>query len=97
MINTSIRSLSGMFPTREEEPHGENYLVTITPPAFMGGEPQKVILTPDQFARYLTWKDRGVLIQNALPDLSPSDREKLMSGLDDEGFKKACGSSDEEE
>ena len=31
-------------------------------------------------AGYIEW-ERGVLIQNAMPDLTPTEREQLISGL----------------
>jgi hypothetical protein len=59
---------------------GSMYMIKVTPPAFVGGKPQYVMLDEGQYNRYLLW-ERGMPIQQALPDLSPSDREVLMSGF----------------
>jgi hypothetical protein len=37
-----------------------------------------------------------MLIQDALPDLSPSQREVLMTGLDDSAFKNLVGEDDDD-
>jgi hypothetical protein len=74
--------LLGMGPARTEEklPSG-NFLVTVTPPAWTGIPRGKSIeLSANQYLRYLSWRKTGVLIQNALPELSPSQREILMTG-----------------
>lgn len=63
--------------------------VTVTAPLFMETPTVQVILTPDQYERFQQWQRGEGLIQNLLPDLSPSDREKLMTGLDDDAFFKA--------
>jgi hypothetical protein len=39
-------------------------------------------LTTEQYSRYEEWRRSGVLIQNALPELSKFEREGLMTGLD---------------
>jgi hypothetical protein len=39
----------------------------------------------------------GALIQNALPELSESERELLMSGSHAECWPKICGPDDEDE
>jgi len=44
------------------------------------------IVTVDREA-YNTWK-AGELIQNAFPELTPSDRELLMTGICDDCFPK---------
>ena len=67
------------------------WLVGITPPGFIGGEEVVVKLTGDQFRRYKQWLAGHGLIQQCLPDLGASDREKLITGLDDEAFTAACG------
>jgi hypothetical protein len=71
------------------------WLVGTTPPGFIGGEEAVVKLTGDQFRRYKQWLRGHGLIQDCLPDLSAGDREKLITGLDDEAFAEACGSEEE--
>jgi hypothetical protein len=62
------------------------WLVTVTPPEWSEFKASAVTLTNDQYTRYLDWNGGGKLIQDCLPDLSPSQREILMSGIGDEEF-----------
>src|ERR1700680_4847351 len=57
------------------------YVVTVTPPEFMALPSQSVCLTPDQYERYKQWRNGLLLIQDAFPELSDSDKEILMSGI----------------
>jgi hypothetical protein len=59
----------------------EHYQVSVQAPAFMCQPTRHVILTEDQFTRYELWRDGKLYIQDALPELSPDEREILMSGL----------------
>lgn len=86
----------GFGPKYEVSKNESGYLIKVTPPAFMGGMTVEVPLTEQQYAGYIAWKDGGKLIQDALPDLSPAQREMLITGLDDEAFKAACGPEDDE-
>lgn len=81
----------GFGPTRNVVEDGEGgYILMITPPKLLGTKPTvHVNLTADQYRRYLEWRDTGELIQNALPELSASQREMIITGLSDEDFKKA--------
>jgi hypothetical protein len=49
---------------------------------------QQLSLTNEQFSRYLEWIAGGVMIQDAFPDLSPSEREVILSGLPEEFFEQ---------
>jgi hypothetical protein len=75
----------GLGPARAEVPNSDgSWVVVVTPGALMPANmriPKSVRLTPDQYRRYRTWLDAGVLIQNALPELTPADREVLLTGL----------------
>lgn len=53
--------------------------------------PVLVTLTRVQYARFKDWRGGRGMIQDMLPDLSVSEREMLMSGLDDASFKAAVG------
>ena len=83
-------------PTRRHEPitHGDSakvigWRVFVKPPAFVGNLPQRhVDLTLEQFERYAQWLQGGSMIQTALPDLTVSQREILLSGLGDEEFER---------
>jgi hypothetical protein len=80
--------LEGMSPTRRIEQTDNGYIVHVRPPDFMGCPEVSVFLTPDQYKRYVQWRDQDVMIQDALPDLSISEREMLISGLGDEDFHR---------
>lgn len=55
-------------------------------PMFQKDAPTHTVkLTENQYLGYLAWQN-GTLIQKALPDLSPSAREVLMSGIGDFDF-----------
>lgn len=56
------------------------YVVRVTPPTFLSAKPALVNLTADQYKRFLEWRRGPGLIQDILPDLSRSEREKLISG-----------------
>lgn len=80
----------GFGPTRTVCEDGEGgYLVMVTPTKVLGLPTVTVNLTADQHRRYLQWQNGGLLLQNALPDLPPSTREMLLTGLTDDEFKKA--------
>ena len=83
----SMADRSGFGPKREEtqQPDG-SWLVKVTPPEFMGLPAQRVLLTKNQMERYRTWREGRVLIQDALPELSSSTREVLMSGIGSSDF-----------
>jgi hypothetical protein len=83
----------GLGPTRRIEEVGGLVRVTVTPPAFAGLPPRSVDLTPDQYAGYRRWLE-GTLIQDALPDLSPAEREILMTGIGDEDFRRIATEED---
>ena len=71
------------------------YILMITPPKLLGPKPtMHVPLTASQYRRYLEWRDGGALIQNALSDLSPSEREMIMTGLSDDDFHNATRSDE---
>ena len=77
----------GFTPTRRVEKTDSGYTVYVKPP--LGDLPEvSVTLTPDQYLRYKRWRSSKELIQNLLPDLSRSEREKLMSGIGDDDFHR---------
>jgi hypothetical protein len=52
----------------------------------MGTPEQQLELTNEQFGRYLKWLGGGISIQDAFPELTPGEREVLLSGLPEEFF-----------
>jgi hypothetical protein len=59
-----------------------DWLVKVTAPEWSGFHESTIVLDADQFQRFKRWLQDGTLIQDALPDLSPSEREVLMTGID---------------
>lgn len=83
-------------PKREVEQQLDgSWKVTVSPPEFLGFKPSSIVLTADQYRRYLDWQNTGELIQVCLPELSPSQREILMTGLGDEDFHEVARDDEE--
>ena len=80
--------IPGFTPTRRVEQVAEGFMVYVKPPFFVNAPEVVVFLTSDQYQRYLSWREKGVMIQEALPELSASQREMLMTGLGDEDFRR---------
>jgi hypothetical protein len=55
-----------------------------------------VTLTPNQYGRYLLWREGPLLIQEALPELGPTQREMLMTGLSDLDFHRMTRDPDDD-
>ena len=87
-----IDMIPGMGPTRREEKDGDGWIVYVQAPAFMAVPEVSVALSNDQYVRYLSWRRGDQMIQDALPELSIDEREKLLTGLDDAHFKRILGS-----
>lgn len=93
---SSVADKLGFGPTRTTVllPSG-SIIIKVKPPAMIGDLPeQSVQLTEDQYIRYKQWVSGMLMIHEALPDLSPSQREKLMTGLADEEFHEIARSFD---
>jgi hypothetical protein len=74
-----------------------DWLVKVTPPEWSGFHQSSIVLNSDQFHRFKSWLDGGGMIQDALPDLSPSEREMLMTGIDGYEWDKEFGNDDGED
>jgi hypothetical protein len=72
----------GMGPRREVLKTSKGtYLITVIPPDWTRiTESKSIELTPEQYDRYLAWDEGGLLIQDALPDLTNDQREILITG-----------------
>ena len=57
-------------------------------------KPESVTLTAEQFKRYQQWNEGLLLIQEALPELSRSDREALITGLHSRSLKDLRGQNE---
>jgi hypothetical protein len=87
--------IPGFKPVRRVEQTKEGWRVYVTPPATVGRYPEvSVLLTEEQYAYYLRWRNGGIMIQD-IPGLSVSEREKLMTGLGDADFHRATRDPDE--
>lgn len=64
-------------------PYGSNIPVVVTYP-----------ITTHQL---LQWRVGGLMIQDAMPDLNPSQREYLMTGMDQAMWDSALKESDDED
>ncbi len=90
--------LPGFSPTRRVVLNDDGtYTVYVKPPATVGNYPEvSVKLTVDQYDRYLSWRERAAMIQEALPELSAATREMLMTGLGDEDFHRIARDPEED-
>jgi hypothetical protein len=85
----------GFAARRRVEETPEGYVIYVKPAPIMGDFPERnIALTPEQYERYKQWRDGSVLIQDAFPELTPDQREVLMTGLSDDDFLKAAGDED---
>lgn len=81
--------LMGLGPRRKVTRVDDGYVVTVTPPTTWSGfKASSLKLSIEQFSRYNLWLNTGVLIQEALPDLTAEQREILMTGIGPEEFNE---------
>ena len=72
--------------------------IHVTAPPVFGGKTHTIDLDTDQYERFCMWRDqKGLLIQNMLPDLTISQRELIMTGMDDETYEEIIGSKRDDE
>jgi hypothetical protein len=80
----SVADMLGFGPRREfnnNEDGTISVFVTANPAFIKNPATHEVKLTASQFERMQNWLHGTVMIQNALPELSPQQREFLVSGL----------------
>lgn len=79
----------GWGPKRVVTKTNQGWLVKVTPNPMSGSDKEQYVhLTEQQKRGYDDWQaDRG-LIQECLPDLTAEEREILISGLNDEEFRR---------
>jgi len=88
--------LDAFAPSRRAVKTSNGYTVYVRPPRIVGALPEvSVALTKEQYERYLLWREGPLMIQEALPELSVSQREMLMTGLGDEDFHRMTRDHDE--
>lgn len=82
----SVIDKLGLGPKREEQrnPDG-SWVISVTPPAWVvkNAKAARIYLTANEYKSYREWRDKGGLIQELLPRLSATQRELLMTGMDD--------------
>lgn len=59
------------------------------------GETDTIHLTEEEHANYMRWRNREILIQEALPNKSASEREQLMTGICSHCWEGMFGAQDE--
>jgi hypothetical protein len=92
-----MMEIPGFTPSRRVEQTKKGWRVYVTPPTTVGRYPEvSVLLSDEQYSRYLRWRNEGMMIQEALPELSVSEREKLMTGLGDADFQRIARDPDED-
>jgi hypothetical protein len=92
-----IDLIPGFAPQRRESKTEDGWAIYVTPPAVIGPMPTVIVyLTNDQYQRYHLWRNSGGLIQDRLPDLTPDQREQLMSGLLNDDFHRFTKDDDDE-
>lgn len=78
----SVADKLGLGPRREIIPGNNSVTIKVTAPRMFNpeGKSETVRLTMNQYKRYLQWRYGSIMIQEALPDLSAEDRERLING-----------------
>jgi len=85
-----------MAPVREVAPQADGSVtIYVTPPAFMRCPRVSVHLSREQYAGYIEWRLGHKLIQDALPELSEDEREKLMTGLGPADFARLAAEDED--
>jgi hypothetical protein len=76
-------------PKREAVRDGDHWIVRITPASWTSFKnPSEIVLTHDQYGRYLAWLQTGVhLLVNILPELTNRQRELLICGISSDDDK----------
>ena len=59
-------------------------------------EVDTITLTEKEYENYLLWQDRVMLIQDALPNKTPSEREQLKTGICPHCWETLFGGKDDE-
>jgi hypothetical protein len=86
-----------MKPTRKAEMQDDGtWKITVTPPAWSGFNASTVVLTQDQYNRYLEWQSGASVIQACLRDLSADVREILLSGISPTDWNAAFADDDKD-
>ena len=71
-----------MQPTRSSTRlKSGQWIVKVTPPEWAGFKSSNIVLSESQYERFCEWLQGGSLLQQALPDLTPAEREVLLTGI----------------
>lgn len=66
----------------------DHFILEVTPPAIISLQKTEVKMTQDQATRFLQWYNGQGLIQDCLPELSPTEREQILTGISPEEQSK---------
>lgn len=85
-----------MGPIREASPIENGcWSIKVTPPSWSGFKPSSpIVLSGSQYAQYEKWLRGELTMKEALPELPPSTREVLMSGIDDDQWEEVYSEED---
>jgi hypothetical protein len=83
-----IDRLLGFAPSYSVDLLEGKFVVTVTPPAIASAPPVAIVMTNDEFIRFQKWRAGRVMIQDAFPEWSKAQREKLQTGLGDIHFQR---------
>jgi hypothetical protein len=82
----------GLGPKREIVDNKDGtYTLKVSPPAYAGFEPgycSEIVLSEEQVLKYEAWTNSHILIQDAFPELTATQREIILTGIADRDFKK---------
>lgn len=78
----SVGDKLGLGPTRTETrlPDG-CYAIVVVPPKWTGFHGATIKLTPLQYEGYIRWMHGDLYLHEAIPSLTPEQREILMTGI----------------
>jgi hypothetical protein len=89
-VKMSIADLVGMGPARvlTKNPDG-SFTLTVTPPYALGYRGASINLTADQANRYqYDYIGKNGLVQKVFPDLTPAQREVIVSGINEDEWEE---------
>lgn len=83
-----------------QAPGGHRWIITTTAPDWVPRKdgtpypPSVIHLSNDQYERYLEWLEGDIMIQDALWEMSPAEREMLQTGISPKDWDDSFGDDD---
>jgi len=95
----NVRTLPPLKPKYDVRLVGHNlFEIDVIAPAIFGGITTTVQLTLDQVKRFTSWECGQIsLIQDALPDVRPEEREILLTGMTPEVWDRLTSDDDDKD